>query len=587
MFGSGSRMQTVPSAADLAALILDHYLAYVEEFAVITRRASRRFAVRDWIGGQMDASDRLGLYNRLLGRVVEQVGGAAEAGGWDRDAWPAVKAAYAKLVADRADIELAETFFNSVARRVLRFVGVDHSVEFVHLGPKSRPLGVGHAIHRTYRGVSSMREAVGGILTDSNLSAPFEDLSRDAALAAVAIEEQLDLGPGMFGFDTIETLPTVFYRNKGAYLVSRLRRGGDVVPLVLALLNGPDGVTVDAALTSFDDVSIVFGFTRSYFHVETSRPLDLIDFLATIVPSKRLDEIYTCIGYNRHGKTAFYRALFEHLEAHPTARFEVAEGKRGMVMAVFTLPSSNVVFKVIRDRFDFPKTTTRRSVMRSYQLVFVHDRVGRLADAQEFEALEFSRDRFEPELLDGLMRDAARSVEVNGDRVLVKHLYTERRVTPLDLFLARTSDEDLAAAAVIDYGNAVKDLAAANIFPGDMLLKNFGLTRHGRVIFYDYDELCLLTDCQFREIPPPRHPEDEMSAEPWFYVGEHDIFPEEFTSFLEFPPELRNVFMEAHADLLSVDFWRDMQARHEAGEVLDIFPYPESRRLGRRQSDRT
>jgi isocitrate dehydrogenase kinase/phosphatase len=239
------------------------------------------------------------------------------------------------------------------------------------------------------------------------------------------------------------------------------------------------------------------------------------------------------------------------------------------------------VFKVIKDRFDYPKTATRRSVMRKYQLVFVRDRVGRLADAQEFEALEFSLERFLPELLEELARDAAGTVEVSGDRVLLKHLYTERRVTPLDLFLLRSETPERLHDAVVDYGNAVKDLAAANIFPGDMLLKNFGVTRHGRVIFYDYDELCLLTDCKFRHIPPPRHPEDEMSAEPWFYVGENDIFPEEFTSFLEFPPEFRDVFMDVHADLLSVDFWRDMQARHEAGEVLDIFPYHESRRLTR------
>jgi len=575
-------MRPVLSAADLAALILDHFLTYREEFAVITRRASRRFAVRDWIGGQLDATERLGLYNRVLGGVVGQVGHAAEAGGWDRESWPEVKAAYAELVAERQDVELAETFFNSVARRVLRFVGVDRGIEFVHLGPNSRPLGVGNPIHRVHVDVSSMAEAVGRVLTDSNLSAPFEDLSRDAVLAGEAIEERLGLAPGMFGFEALETLPVVFYRNKGAYLVSRCRRGTELVPLVLALLNGPAGVTVDAVLTSSDDVSVVFGFTRSYFHVEVARPLDVIDFLSSLMPLKRLDEIYTSIGFNRHGKTAFYRALYEHLEDNPAARFEVAEGKRGMVMAVFTLPTSNVVFKVIKDRFDFPKTTTRRSVMRKYQLVFVRDRVGRLADAQEFEALEFSRDRFAPELLEELTRDAGKTVEVSGDRVLLKHLYTERRVTPLDLFLARSEAPERLHDAVVDYGDAVKDLAAANIFPGDMLLKNFGVTRHGRVIFYDYDELCLITDCNFRHILPPRNPEDEMSAEPWFYVGENDIFPEEFSAFLEFSPELEHVFMDTHADLLAVDFWRDMQARHEAGEVLDIFPYHESRRLTRR-----
>jgi isocitrate dehydrogenase kinase/phosphatase len=575
-------MRSIIRAPDLASLILDHFLAYREEFAVISRRASRRFAVRDWIGGQLDAAERLGLYDRVLGGAVAQVEGLAKAGGWDHERWPEVKVSYAELVAGADDDELAETFYNSVARRVLRFVGVDRGVEFVHLGEHSVPPGVGRPIHRTYTDARSTETAVRELLSDIDLGAPFEALDRDARLAAETIETRLAPAPDRFRFDAIEVLPDVFYRNKGAYVVGRLRKDAQVTPLVFALLNGARGVVVDAVLTSSDDVSIVFGFTRSYFHVETDRPLDIVAFLATIMPSKRLDELYTSIGFNRHGKTAFYRALYEHLHGHPAARFEIAEGKRGMVMAVFTLPSWNVVFKVIKDRFDFPKTTTRRAVMRKYRLVFAHDRVGRLADAQEFEALEFSLERFSPDLLAELRREAGSMVKVSGDRVLLRHLYTERRVTPLDIFLARNGDTARAREAVIDYGNAVKDLAAANIFPGDMLLKNFGVTRHGRVIFYDYDELCLLTDCNFRTIPPPRHPEDELAAEPWFYVGEFDIFPQEFTSFLEFPPELTDVFMVNHADLLDVEFWRDMQARHEAGEVLDVFPYHESRRLIRR-----
>jgi isocitrate dehydrogenase kinase/phosphatase len=313
--------------------------------------------------------------------------------------------------------------------------------------------------------------------------------------------------------------------------------------------------------------------------VESEHPRGLIEFLRTIMPLKPLEDLYTALGYNKHGKTELFRALARQL-GEPGARFEEAEGDRGLVMSVFALPSFNVVFKIIKDRFGAPKNTTRQAVMDKYHLVFVRDRVGRLADAHEFEGLEFPLDRFHPALLRELLAEAAGSVGVQGNRVIVRHLYTERRVIPLNLFL-RQADEATAVDAILDFGQTIKDLAAANIFTGDMLLKNFGVTRHGRVIFYDYDELCLLTECNFRELPAPRNEEDELAGEPWFHVGERDVFPQEFRPFMVLAGRLGEAFLEAHGDLLTVDFWRRMQKLQEAGEVIDIFPYPQARRLRR------
>jgi isocitrate dehydrogenase kinase/phosphatase len=254
-------------------------------------------------------------------------------------------------------------------------------------------------------------------------------------------------------------------------------------------------------------------------------------------------------------------------------------------MAVFTLPSLNVVFKIIKDSFGAPKNTTRRAVMDKYHFVFVRDRVGRLADAQEFEHLEFPRRCFPDELLEYLLRVAGSTIRVEEDRVIVRHLYTERRVVPLNLFL-RDADVGAAGEAVIDYGNAIKDLAAANIFTGDMLLKNFGVTRHGRVICYDYDELGLLSEYHFRRIPEPTSIEDEYSAEPWFHVGEQDVFPEEFQAFLVPAGALRTDFLAQHRDLLKLVFWQGVQKRIAAGEVVDVFPYRREARLQRNEGTR-
>jgi isocitrate dehydrogenase kinase/phosphatase len=213
--------------------------------------------------------------------------------------------------------------------------------------------------------------------------------------------------------------------------------------------------------------------------------------------------------------------------------------------------------------------------------VFVRDRVGRLADAQEFEHLEFPRHCFPEELLIYLLTVAPSTVRLEADRVVVRHLYTERRVTPLNLFL-RDADEAAARAAAIDYGNAIKDLAAADIFTGDMLAKNFGVSRHGRVICYDYDELCLLSECRFRHIPQATSLDEEFAAEPWFHVGEQDVFPEEFSAFLLPPGPVRETFLRAHADLLTTEFWQGVQRRLSRGEIVDVFPYPRDARLQRR-----
>jgi isocitrate dehydrogenase kinase/phosphatase len=133
--------------------------------------------------------------------------------------------------------------------------------------------------------------------------------------------------------------------------------------------------------------------------------------------------------------------------------------------------------------------------------------------------------------------------------------------------------------AVIEYGNAIKDLVAANIFPGDMLWKNFGVTRHGKVVFYDYDEIEYITDCNFRRVPAPRNEEEEMSGEVWYSVGRHDVFPETFGPFLLGNPAVREIFMKHHADLLEADFWHKHKQRIAAGDVLDVFPYDPGQRF--------
>jgi isocitrate dehydrogenase kinase/phosphatase len=498
----------------------------------------------------------------------------------DRDAWERVRAEYAAQVSSRPDREIAETFFNSLTRRALATVGVDQSVEFTFPERRSvpRPSGAPPIVAAPAT-EDQLEHALELILREVT---PFvEEPGSQARRAAQAIRNVVPPAT-LRSAQQVRVLAAPLFRNKGAYVTGQIDTQEQPVPITIALLRDAEGTYVDAVLTTADAISIVFGFSWSYLMCDIECPAAAVAYLASIMPHKRPDELYTSLGYNRHGKTELYRALLRHV-ASDTAEFHEAEGARGLVMTVFTLPELNVVFKLIRDGISPIKQTNRREVMNSYQFVFRRDRVGRLADAQEFEQLVVPRRCVPEALLAELTSAAPSNVEADEDHVVISHLYTQRRLRPLNLYLEEASEED-AASAVLDYGQAIKDLAAADIFPGDMLIKNCGVSRHGRVIFYDFDELSTLGDCSFRHLPVSSDADDELSAEPWFSVGEHDVFPEQFEPFLIPKGPLADLFRERHGEIFDPDWWRTMQEKIAAGEMFDTYPYAAQRRLPRNES---
>ncbi len=577
MTNSADTVAVSTLASRAASVIRDGFEVYESEFNRISRRARSCFEQRDWKGAHQDALARLDLRARILARVVEWVRQLLGNSVSDRDLWSMMKVEFSALIAQRTDWQFGETFFNSVTRRIFATVGVDPGIEFVASDYAGSPRAAGQRVYRTYKSQASSAALVEAILRDFSFSTPWCHLASDVKLAGELIDRHLATSGGDAPIDAVDMAWPVFYRGKGAYLVGRMWRGGAITPFILALLNPPEGIELDAVLLEPGDASNVFSFTRSYFHVETKQPLGMIEFLKSILPQKRISEIYTVLGRHKHGKTELYRELLQYLDDSREC-FGPARGDKGLVMVVFTLPSLDVVFKVIRDEFAPPKNTTQAEVKKKYALVFRQDRAGRLVDAQEFEHLAFDRSRFAPELLEELLSTCAQNVSANAGQVHIRHLYAERRVVPLNLFV-REMSEGAARAAIIDYGQCLRDLAATNTFPGDLLLKNFGVTRAGRIIFYDYDELCLLTDCNFRDMPQARSDEEEISGEPWFYVGEHDIFPEEFLPFLGLSELLKDAFLGAHAELLKPVFWQRAQEVHRAGEIVHIFPYRPEKRL--------
>lgn len=570
--------------ADLAVIvdrattaILVGFSEYMSDFKALTREAKGWFERCEWAEGQRGTVRRLDLYSAAVRKVCAGVTQAMGARVQDKALWGKMKAEYAVAVEHRADEELAETFFNSVTRALLTTMGVDDKIEFVWFDIEVLPSGDELPIYRTFHKLSNTRAVIAEIFDAYRFDVPWVDEAGDVDEVARRVDAYLSKQWVHPRFDVIEVAEPVFYRNKGAYLVGRIRRSMRVIPFVLALSSDERGVRTDAVIMREDLVSTIFSFSRSYIFVDPVRPIELIGFIRSILPMKPVAELYIALGYVKHGKTVRYRHLYRHLR-FSSDRFRVADGTRGMVMICFTLPSYDIVFKIIRDKFDYPKKSTRQQVRASYDLIFKHNRVGRLIDAQEFEHLRFERSRFEPELLEELANEAKDSVTIDGDEVIIHHAYTERRLIPLNIYVKQVNAEQ-ARAAVDDYGRALADLAAANVFPGDLLVKNFGVTRNGRVVFYDYDEVCLLEECRFRRLPSHHESYGMQEGEVGFYVADNDIFPEEFRSFLWPAGPLRQAFEQLHPELFDPGFWRDMQARVAAGEIVDIYPYPEDLRL--------
>jgi isocitrate dehydrogenase kinase/phosphatase len=556
---------------DAAYLILDAYIRYYHQFKRITKRAKIRFERCDWAGIQDDARQRISLYRQSVGETMEQVLGFLGERAHDREIWRSMKEMFLEEISNFNTRNIAETYYNSVFRHSHIGLSVDEDLMFVHATATYREFRSTMPIFYTFFLTRPMDLTIRQIFSYYTWDAPFEDQERDIGYIADTLERKLLRGEHFSRQSRIEMLKSVFYRNKGAYLVGRLVLDDKMHPFVIPLLHQEKGMFADALLLEYNDVSSIFSYNRTYFLVDTDIASEMVDFLRTILPTKSLGELYNSIGFEKHGKTVLYRDFLRHLE-RSVDKFCIAPGIKGMVMSVFHLPSYPMVFKVIKDRFPAPKNVTEQQVKKKYEIVSMHDRVGRMADSHMFENFVFELDRFSEELVAELREVAPSKVHIEEDKLEIKHLYIEKKMIPLNLYLESATAEE-AEEVINEYGNAIKQMAAVNIFPGDMLLKNFGVTRLRRVVFYDYDEIGYLTDYNFRKIPEARTYEEELSGEPWYSVGPNDIFPEEFPRFLIGRPEMRAMFFKKHADLFDVKFWISMQELLRRGEIIDVFPY--------------
>ena len=570
---------------EIARTILAGFDRHYQLFRQAAIDAKTLFERAAWGEMRLLARERIQMYDLRVQEAVDTVRTDYPEAERDEALWPAIKLAYLGLLPEHKQPECAETFYNSVACQVLHrryyhndFIFWRPGVATEHLEGEAPTYRCHYPIKQGLRG--TLREIAAGF----GLRNPWENLARDLRSLVHALRALFPRPARAQPDLQVQVLDSLFFRNKGAYIIGRLVNGGEDHPFAIPILQNERGeLYLDALLTGEDRLLVLFSFARAYFFVDMEVPAGYISFLRWLMPRKPRAELYMSVGLAKQGKTLFYRDLHYHLK-HSTDRFAEAPGIKGMVMLVFTLPSFPYVFKLIRDRFAPPKEIDRQGVKDKYLMVKLHDRVGRMADTLEYSLVALPLNRFEKDLLEELRRECGSTVEVDGDQLVLGHVYIERRMQPLNLHveeLKRDGDLERLRSALRDYGDAIKELAGAGIFPGDMLLKNFGVTRHDRIVFYDYDEIQPMQDMVFRRIPPPKSYEEELSAEPYWTVGPADVFPEQFERFLVSEPRARELFYEHHHDLLDPAFWGAKQARLKAGLQEDVFPYPEEARFPR------
>lgn len=564
-------------SAVAAKTLLEGFDRHYALFRYNAQQAKVRFESGDYHGIRQLARERIAFYDQ---RVLEAFEGMKKEFSSDIVSgafWREVKRDFTLRLSEHRQPELAETFFNSVSTKLLDreyfrndmlFVRPQVSTEYLDSDPPS------YRIY--YPRARDLKQTLYDIAIDIGLACPWEDIQRDLRRVRQSLCERLERPWRSQSDLQVHVLRSLFFRNKGAYLIGRIINDGDPIPFAAPILRNAQGrLYIDTVLFQPEQIAVLFSFSRTYFMVDMEVPSAYVQFLRSLLPNKPRSELYTMLGLQKQGKTLFYRDMLHHLK-HSSDRFKLADGIKGLVMLVFTLPSFPYVFKIIKDKRS--KDVSREHIMSKYQLVKVHDRVGRMADTWEYSNVAFPRARFESSLIDEIKSLAPSMISETADAVILKHLYIERRMIPLNIYLEHATESE-TELAVKEYGDAIKQLVAANIFPGDMLYKNFGMTRQSRVVFYDYDEIQYLTECNFRKIPAARTPEDEMASEPWYTIGPNDVFPEEFETFLLGQPRLREAFLRHHSDLLDAAYWQAQQERIRKGILDDVFPYPDQLRF--------
>ena len=588
---SSSSQKISLSIAKKILLGFEHHYQNIKSASI---EAKRCFEEKEWEKIENDSKLRLNFYDEqvdvfcknLSSELKKQTlyGAKAEFNEtqkmdkFNSDFWKNTKHVYIELITSHKQPELAETFYNSVFCRIFSRSFYNNQYIFTKPCVSLNYIDMDEPVIDSYFvDDGQLKETLTSVLNNYKFSCKFGNLDQDIErLQEQLIKQMPRLQSEVF---ELQFISTPFIRGKCAYIVGKIvTQLHSDVPVLIALLNDENkGLYVDSLLTDIGSISIIFSFSRSYFFITTDYPSAIVEYLKELLPGKTRAVLYSAIGLHKQGKTLLYRHFLKYSKI-TSEKLIIAPGIKGMVMSVFTFPMYPYVFKVINDQFAPPKMGTKEMVKDRYYFVKNHVRIGRLADTWEFSNVAFPLKDIDDALLKELEKKASSNIEIENDLLIIKHMYIENKMTPLNMYL-ETANKKQQNHIINDYGKAIDELINSNIFPGDMLTKNFGVTRQNRVVFYDYDEITLMSTPIFKKIPEAKTYEQEMASEPWYYVGQNDVFPEEFKYFMLPNPYMKEVFNKKYKKLLDADYWVSIQEKIKQNGVMDYYPYGSEKRM--------
>ncbi|MDB4598407.1 bifunctional isocitrate dehydrogenase kinase/phosphatase [Candidatus Pseudothioglobus singularis] len=588
---SSSSQKISLSIAKKILLGFEHHYQNIKSASI---EAKRCFEEKEWEKIENDSKLRLNFYDEqvdvfcknLSSELKKQTLYGAKAefnetqkmNKFNSDFWKNTKHVYIELITSHKQPELAETFYNSVFCRIFSRSFYNNQYIFTKPCVSLNYIDMDEPVIDSYFvDDGQLKETLTSVLNNYKFSCKFGNLDQDIErLQEQLIKQMPRLQSEVF---ELQFISTPFIRGKCAYIVGKIvTQLHSDVPVLIALLNDENkGLYVDSLLTDIGSISIIFSFSRSYFFITTDYPSAIVEYLKELLPGKTRAVLYSAIGLHKQGKTLLYRHFLKYSKI-TSEKLIIAPGIKGMVMSVFTFPMYPYVFKVINDQFAPPKMGTKEMVKDRYYFVKNHVRIGRLADTWEFSNVAFPLKDIDDALLKELEKKASSNIEIENDLLIIKHMYIENKMTPLNMYL-ETANIKQQNHIINDYGKAIDELINSNIFPGDMLTKNFGVTRQNRVVFYDYDEITLMSTPIFKKIPKAKTYEQEMASEPWYYVGQNDVFPEEFKYFMLPNPYMKEVFNKKYKKLLDADYWVSIQEKIKQNGVMDYYPYGSEKRM--------
>ena len=588
---SSSSQKISLSIAKKILLGFEHHYQNIKSASI---EAKRCFEEKEWEKIENDSKLRLNFYDEqvdvfcknLSSELKKQTlyGAKAEFNEtqkmdkFNSDFWKNTKHVYIELITSHKQPELAETFYNSVFCRIFSRSFYNNQYIFTKPCVSLNYIDMDEPVIDSYFvDDGQLKETLTSVLNNYKFKCKFGNLDQDIErLQEQLIKQMPRLQSEVF---ELQFISTPFIRGKCAYIVGKIvTQLHPDVPVLIALLNDENkGLYVDSLLTDIGSISIIFSFSRSYFFITTDYPSAIVEYLKELLPGKTRAVLYSAIGLHKQGKTLLYRHFLKYSKI-TSEKLIIAPGIKGMVMSVFTFPMYPYVFKVINDQFAPPKMGTKEMVKDRYYFVKNHVRIGRLADTWEFSNVAFPLKDIDDALLKELEKKASSNIEIENDLLIIKHMYIENKMTPLNMYL-ETANKKQQNHIINDYGKAIDELINSNIFPGDMLTKNFGVTRQNRVVFYDYDEITLMSTPIFKKIPEAKTYEQEMASEPWYYVGQNDVFPEEFKYFMLPNPYMKEVFNKKYKKLLDADYWVSIQEKIKQNGVMDYYPYGSEKRM--------